>query len=148
MASLSSRRQVVPSAPVRRNAKEVNRSDDSASTAEAALESLEAVVEEMRREPGLFPSSVEMARRLSVRGERVLDLCRQHYHADPGDLLRRARVGSAKSLLAAGGKSLPEVARHAGFENLQEFEEAFRNGNGMSPRAFQKLEATARFRIH
>ena len=69
--------------------------------------------------------------------ERHLDRCfRQEVGVTPIAYLNRYRVKQAKDLLAAGDKSITEVAMEVGFSSSGYFARVFRQEVGVSPRAY------------
>ncbi len=113
--------------------------DDFARGADPVLESIEALVGEIRSEPSRFPDVPSVVRRSGFGATRCFELLRQHYHATPADLLLRARLEAAKGHLAAGRGSLLDVAGAAGFESASAFHAHFRAQNGMTPARYREL---------
>ena len=113
--------------------------DDFARGADPVLESIEALVAEMRTAPGDFADARAVVRRSGYGTTRLFELFRQMYHSTPADLLLRARLDFAKRGLTTGDESLAAVAGEAGFESLSVFHEHFRQFNGLTPTAYRKL---------
>jgi AraC family transcriptional regulator of adaptative response / DNA-3-methyladenine glycosylase II len=121
--------------------------DDFARGADPVLESIEALVAEVRSDPSRFGDARAVVRRSGYGTTRCFELFRQHYHATPADLLLRARIERARRLLAGGDSPLSDVAAQAGFESLSAFHEHFRSLNGMTPSDYRRLGAAGAFRI-
>jgi AraC family transcriptional regulator of adaptative response / DNA-3-methyladenine glycosylase II len=121
--------------------------DDFARGADPVLESIEALVAEVRAHPGKFGDARSVVRRSGFGSSRCFELLRQHFHATPGDLLLRAKIECAMSLLASGDRPLTEVALEAGFESISAFHEHFRLFNGMTPAGYRDLCAPGPFRV-
>jgi AraC family transcriptional regulator of adaptative response / DNA-3-methyladenine glycosylase II len=117
------------------------RPDDFARGADLVLETVEAVVEEIRANPGAFADARAVVKRLGFGPTRAFELFRLHYHATPAEILLRARLDAAKTRLAGGKDSLARIAEQAGFESLSGFHENFRARNGMTPADWRALAA-------
>src|SRR5471032_2019532 len=102
--------------------------DDFARGADPVLETVEALVAEMRAAPQNFSDARAVVRRSGFGATRLFELFRLHYHTTPADLLLRARLAAAKAQLVgrplrppSGGdklhaaKSLAEIAGEVGF---------------------------------
>jgi AraC family transcriptional regulator of adaptative response / DNA-3-methyladenine glycosylase II len=121
--------------------------DDFARGADPVLESIEALVGEMRANPGRFRDARSVVRRSGYGTTRCFELFRQHYHTTPADLLLRARIDRTRRLLAEGDAPLADVAAEAGFESLSAFHEHFRSFNGMTPSDYRNLRAPGSFKV-
>src|SRR5579863_7076912 len=99
--------------------------DDYARGADPVLESVEALVAEVRGNPAAFKDARSVVRRSGYGVTRCFELFRQHYHTTPADLLLRARIDAARRLLATGTSPITDVAARAGFESLSAFHEHF-----------------------
>jgi AraC family transcriptional regulator of adaptative response / DNA-3-methyladenine glycosylase II len=113
--------------------------DDFARGADPVLETVEALVAELRADPARFKDARAVVQRSGFGTTRCFELFRQHYHSTPADLLLRARVDVARKQLAEGDQALAEVAGEAGFDSLSGFHDAFRTSNGMTPSDFRRL---------
>lgn len=113
--------------------------DDFERGADPVLETIEALVAELRREPGRFATVQALARRSGFGATRFVELLRQHYHATPAELLLRARLSWVRGRLRAGEASLAGLAAEAGFESLSTFHEQFRQNTGLSPGEYRGL---------
>jgi len=122
--------------------------DDYARGADPVLETTEALVAEVRADPGRFKDARSIVRRSGFGTTRCFELLRQHFHSTPADLLLRARIDSARRLLVSGDSPLAEVALAAGFESLSVFHEHFRSLNGMTPAAYRDLRSARRFAVN
>ncbi|HEX9783171.1 MAG TPA: Ada metal-binding domain-containing protein [Opitutaceae bacterium] len=115
--------------------------DDFARGVDPVLESIEALVAEMRRDPAAFPDVRAVVRRSGFGTTRLFELCRLHYHATPAELLLRARIEAAKRLLFESPRPVGDVAFSVGFESLSAFHEQFRARQGLTPGAYRDLAA-------
>jgi AraC family transcriptional regulator of adaptative response / DNA-3-methyladenine glycosylase II len=122
--------------------------DDFARGADPVLESVEALVAEVRADPARFRDARSVVRRSGYGTTRCFELFRQHFHSTPADLLLRARIDTAARLLVAGASPLVEVAADAGFESLSVFHEHFRAFNGMTPADYRGLVSPGPFTVH
>ena len=121
--------------------------DDFARGADPVLETVEALVAEIRTNPADFPDARAIVRRSGFGATRVFELFRQHYHTTPADLLLRARMAMARQLLLSGDAPLSRVALDAGFESLSGFHENFRRLNGLTPATYRELREARTFTI-
>ena len=121
--------------------------DDFARGADPVLESIEALVAEVRGGPGRFRDAGAVVRRSGFGATRCFELLRLHYHATPADLLVRARVDASKRLLATGSLPLADVADESGFAALSSFHEHFKALTGMTPSDYRALSSEGSFRV-
>jgi AraC family transcriptional regulator, regulatory protein of adaptative response / DNA-3-methyladenine glycosylase II len=121
--------------------------DDYARGADPVLESIEALVAEVRGDPARFKDARSVVRRSGYGVTRCFELFRQHYHTTPADLLLRARIDKARRLLVTGKAPIIDVAAQAGFESLSAFHEHFRSFNGMTASDYRALESAAAFTV-
>lgn len=122
--------------------------DDFARGADPVLESVEALVGEIRTRPESFPDAKAIVKRSGFGATRLFELVRQHYHSTPADLLLRARIEAAKQkLLASPQTGLAEIAHAVGFESLSAFHEHFRALNGLTPASYRELATSRTFEI-
>lgn len=121
--------------------------DDFARGADPVLETIEALVAEVRTNPAAFRDARAIVRRSGFGATRVFELFRQHYHSTPADLLVRARVDHAKRQLLATDAPLSRLALDAGFEALSVFHENFRRLNGLTPAAYRELRTGTKFEL-
>jgi len=121
--------------------------DDFARGADPLLETVEALVAEVRARPAAFADAGAVVRRSGFGTTRCFELFRQHYHTTPADLLLRARVEAARRLLAGGDAPLAAVAADAGFESLSVFHEHFRAHNGLTPADYRRLRQPGPFTL-
>lgn len=121
--------------------------DDFARGADPVLESIEIVVEEMRRDPASFSDTQAVMRRSGYGATRLFELFRQHYHTTPAALLLRMRLEKAKERLLSGNGGVSAVAFDAGFEALSAFHENFRKYNGLTPAVYRELPRATKFEI-
>ena len=122
--------------------------DDFARGADPILADIEMLVGEVRAAPQNFADARAIVRRSGFGTTRLFELLRLHYHATPADLLLRARLTTAKSILiATPAKSLAHVAAEVGFESLSVFHEQFRRLNGLTPTAYRALSSAREFTI-
>lgn len=121
--------------------------DDFERGADPVLETVEALVAELRRNPAAFTDARAIVRRSGFGATRLFELFRQHYHATPADLLLEARLAWAKRALQSGGEPLAKIAFEAGFESLSTFHENFRALNGLTPSAYRALTDAKTFTV-
>jgi len=121
--------------------------DDFARGADPVLESIEAVVAEIRATPAAFADAGAVVRRSGFGTTRAFELFRQHYHTTPADLLLRARLAEAKRRLIETAAPLVAIAGEAGFESLSVFHARFRQANGLTPVAYRGLATARGFRL-
>ncbi|HYP17871.1 MAG TPA: Ada metal-binding domain-containing protein [Opitutus sp.] len=121
--------------------------DDFARGADPVLETVEALVHEVRANPAAFPDARAVVRRLGFGATRAFELFRLHYHTTPADLLLRARLDVSKRLLLSSAEPLTHVAYAAGFEALSVFHDNFRRLNGLTPAAYRDLKGARTFEL-
>ena len=121
--------------------------DDFARGADPVLETIEALVSEIRARPAEFSDTADIVRRSGFGATRLFELFRQHYHTTPADLLLRAKLAAAQHALLAGNASLATVALDAGFASLSVFHGHFRQRNGLTPAAWRALRVAREFTI-
>ncbi len=121
--------------------------DDFARGADPVLETVEALVAEVRANPAAFADAAAIVRRSGFGTTRVFELFRQHYHTTPADLLLRARLDAAKCALRGGDAPLATIAADAGFESLSVFHGNFRRLNGLTPAAYRGLREARGFTV-
>jgi AraC family transcriptional regulator of adaptative response / DNA-3-methyladenine glycosylase II len=121
--------------------------DDFARGADPVLESIEALVAEVRAEPARFDDARAVVRRSGFGTTRCFELIRQHFHSTPADLLLAARIERARALLILGASSVTEAAGESGFESISVFHEHFRAQNGMTPAAYRDLRSGGPFSV-
>src|ERR1043166_6004935 len=121
--------------------------DDFARGADPVLESIEALVSEVRSRPAAFPNTQAIVRRSGFGATRLFELFRQHYHTTPADLLLRARLAAAKQRLVASDDGLVQIAPEVGFESVSVFHEHFRQLNGLTPAAYRALRSANAFSV-
>jgi AraC family transcriptional regulator, regulatory protein of adaptative response / DNA-3-methyladenine glycosylase II len=121
--------------------------DDFARGADPVLEDIETLVGEIRANPAAFADVAAITRRSGFGSTRLFELFRQHYHVTPADLLLRARIEHARTLLATSARPLTDVAATAGFESLSVFHEHFRRLNGLTPAAYRELRTSRSFSV-
>jgi len=119
--------------------------DDFARGSDPVLETIEALVAEVRAHPGRFRDARSVVRRSGFGTTRCFELFRQHFHTTPADLLLRSKIDDARRLLVASDSPLIEVAAEAGFESISVFHEHFRSLNGMTPSAYRGLRSAGPF---
>ena len=119
--------------------------DDFARGADPVLESVEALVGEIRAAPGDFPDAQAVVRRSGFGTTRLFELFRQHFHTTPADLLLRSRIDYAKRRLVETDDRLIAIAGDAGFESLSVLHEHFRGLTGLTPAAYRGIRASSQF---
>ncbi len=146
--------------------------DDFERGADPVLETIETLVAEIRANPAQFRDARAIIKRSGFGATRAFELFRQHYHTTPADVLLRARVSAAQSLLVGGttttGPQAPTskqktissdrarsprtptlsgIAFSVGFESLSVFHENFRLLTGLTPGAYRELRDAQSFTI-
>ena len=121
--------------------------DDFARGADPVLETIEALVGEIRTHPENFADARAIVRRSGFGATRVFELFRQHYHTTPADLLLRARLASARHQLLESEATIVQIATEAGFEAISAFHENFRRVTGLTPAAYRALRESRRFTL-
>ncbi|HEY5079352.1 MAG TPA: Ada metal-binding domain-containing protein [Opitutaceae bacterium] len=121
--------------------------DDFARGSDPVLETIEALVAEVRSHPGRFRDARSIVRRSGFGTTRCFELFRQHFHTTPADLLVRAKIDAARRLLVGADSPLTEVAHEAGFESISVFHEHFRTLNGMTPSGYRALRRPGPFEL-
>ena len=119
--------------------------DDFAAGADPVLESIEALVAEIRARPGEFRDTRAVVRRSGFGATRVFELFRGHYHATPADLLTDARLAAARSRLVSTKAGLAAIAAEVGFESLSVFHDQFRRRHGLTPAVYRGLTSASEF---
>jgi AraC family transcriptional regulator of adaptative response / DNA-3-methyladenine glycosylase II len=121
--------------------------DDFARGADPVLETIEAIVDEIRATPENFPDVRAIVRRSGFGATRLFELFRLHYHTTPADLLLRARLEQVKQKLLTTRAGLAQIAGDAGFESLSVLHEQFKHFNGLTPAAYRDLTSSREFAI-
>jgi AraC family transcriptional regulator of adaptative response / DNA-3-methyladenine glycosylase II len=121
--------------------------DDFARGADPLLETIEALVAEIRADPGKFRDARAVVQRSGFGVTRAFELFRQHYHSTPADLLLRVRIDAAKRQLVTTEAPLSAIAFETGFESLSTFHENFRRLNGLTPVAYRALQSARSFTL-
>lgn len=121
--------------------------DDFERGADPVLESIEALVVEMRAAPAKFADVRAVIQRSGFGATRLSELFRLHYHQSPSDLLNAARLAQARSLLLSTGRPLTEIAAEVGYESLSVFHDQFRRHTGMTPAAYRGLKSCRTFSL-
>ena len=70
-----------------------------------------------------------------------------HSHQTPYQYLLRTRLREAATRLATGRDRILDIALTSGFEDLSNFNHAFRAEFGVSPRVFRKPPTASKYRI-
>src|SRR3954467_9058413 len=113
--------------------------DDYARGADPVLDDVETLVAEIRSAPAAFKDARAVVRRSGFGTTRLFELFRQHFHTTPADLLLRARLENARTLLAQTPCPLATIAADSGFESLSVFHDHFRRVTGLTPAAYRQL---------
>lgn len=80
----------------------------------------------------------DLARHAGLGPEQLRRLCLRHLGASPVAHLARLRLRRAAALLAAGGRSVGEVAALVGYGDAFAFSTAFRRHHGKPPSGFRR----------
>lgn len=115
--------------------------------ADQLLEKIEALVDDVRAQPGRFADAAACAAHVGLDEERLTKLLRQHYHATPEDVLRRARLADARRRLLSGAESPARIAAAIGYASLARFAEDFQRFNGLGATAYRALAKGQRFTL-
>lgn len=126
--------------------------DDFARGSDPVREDIETLVAEIRGRPAAFSDAKAIVQRSGFGATRLFELFRQHFHATPADVLLRARIEAAKTLLTGTSPTRPAatvlaISNATGFESLSVFHEQFRRHTGLTPKAFRELGQARRFTI-
>ena len=77
----------------------------------------------------------DVARSLGLHPVRLRRLLRRELNEEAGRYFRKRRLEVARSLLAAGGISVKQVAERVGYRNASAFTRAYRLSYGHAPSA-------------
>jgi two-component system response regulator YesN len=83
----------------------------------------------------------DVARHVGVNGAYLSECFREETGVTFTKYLNRYRVNRAKELLAAGEKSVTEVAMEVGFSSGAYFSRVFRRETGLSPSVYRRGDA-------
>lgn len=103
------------------------------------LQRIEQAVGLIRENPADFADAAAMARRSALGTSKLHELARKHFHATPGQLLTRARIAKAQSLLLANGSSVAGIAAEVGYEDPSSFHQRFRRLAALPPADYRRL---------
>lgn len=92
--------------------------------------------EEVDADLGRDWTLADLARVAGLGPEQLRRLCQRHLGASPVAHLAHLRLRRAAALLAAGGRSVGEVAEMVGYANPYAFSTAFRRRHGIPPSGF------------
>lgn len=121
--------------------------DDFSRGADPVLETIEALVHEVRTNPAAFSDARAIVRRSGFGVTRAFELFRQHYHTTPANLLLQARIDKAKHYLLTSEMPLTDLALSVGFDAISAFHENFRRLNGLTPTAYRALRTARTFAL-
>jgi AraC family transcriptional regulator of adaptative response / DNA-3-methyladenine glycosylase II len=107
----------------------------------------EDLLARMRREPGGFRTTTELARAAGVGTSKLHGLFRTHYHTTPADALVRARVAAVRHALLAGSRPVTDIAFETGFESLSAFNANFRRFAALNPARFRRIPEDGCFEL-
>src|SRR5438045_7676676 len=110
-------------------------------------ESLFALVEAIRCEPGAFSGVDDMATSSGIGVTKLHALFRQHYHTTPAIYLSRVRIAAACAVLTDPDRRVIDAAYAAGYKSLSAFHDNFRKAMGLSPKDYQQLGKTNEFTL-
>lgn len=112
------------------------------------LESLEALVVQVRQNPAKFACVPDLADALGVGATKIHELFRTHYHTTPGDFLSQARLELARTRLLGTDEGIAQTAYEVGFESLSVFNENFKKRLGLTPSEYRALPGVEKFTVH
>lgn len=121
--------------------------DDYARGADPVLETIEAVIAELRADPARFPDAATLVRRAGYGSTRAFELFRQHFHATPAGLIAAARLAAAREKLLSTDAPPADVAFSSGYKSLSAFHDAFRIHTGLTPAAVRALPLAPEFTL-
>ncbi|MEA4890707.1 MAG: helix-turn-helix domain-containing protein [Clostridiaceae bacterium] len=84
-------------------------------------------------------SLIEAADKLGFSPSYLSRSINQEFGIGFGELLSKARLGVAKTLLAEGGSSISEVADKTGFNSIYSFTRVFKKTEGITPSQYKDL---------
>ncbi|MFT5129006.1 MAG: AraC family transcriptional regulator [Rhodothermales bacterium] len=101
---------------------------------------LEKAFDAVRATPGATwtVSALLKASGLPVTGDRLRQLCQQHFGLSPMRYVTQIRMQQARELLSATDYCVYTIAAMLGYGNEAAFSTAFRRENGYSPRAYRQ----------
>ncbi|HUG14891.1 MAG TPA: Ada metal-binding domain-containing protein [Thermomicrobiales bacterium] len=108
---------------------------------------VEGLVAAVFANPGAFANVKALVAASGVGSSKLHELFRTHYHSTPAEILTRARVAAARTLLLASDRQVADIAFDVGFESLSAFNTNFRKHNATSPAAFRKLPEQPAFEL-
>ena len=85
----------------------------------------------------------ELAREVAQERTYLFRRCRQILGESPSDLIRRARLARAATLLGETNERVADIAYAVGFNSVSHFSQAFLAANGVSPTAFRASRAAS-----
>ena len=98
---------------------------------------IDRVVQFLHTGPGKKITVKEMAERACMSPSHFARTFKKELGLPPLAYLLQARLGRAKKLLAAGDKSITEIALDCGFSSTSHFSSCFRRRFKISPRQFR-----------
>lgn len=123
---------------------ELDRSELPVDERHAERARFEALFDELRREPALFPAPNALATRAGLPAARLHAGFREHFHTTPSAAIDAARIVRAEELLARG-EPVADTTFRTGFSTLATFHDRFRRATGLTPTAFRELGRTPDF---
>jgi len=99
---------------------------------------LDALLDEMRAQPGEAYPIGDLARRLGVNALRLNQLFKRATGLPPHAFLTSLRIQQAKKLLAAGDLTVGSIAWKLGYPSSQHFATQFKRETGLTPRAWRQ----------
>jgi AraC-like DNA-binding protein len=106
---------------------------------------LEKAFDAVRATPGATwsVSTLLKAAGLPVTGDRLRQLCQQHFGVSPMRYVTEIRMQQARELLMATDYCVYTIAAMMGYGNEAAFSTAFRRETGLSPRAYRQQRPLA-----
>ena len=93
-----------------------------------------------------FPTVPELANRLGVCQNTLLNACRRELGSTAAELIRKLKLEKARDLLRATDYKLVYIAMACGFKSLSHFMSTFRATEGVTPTAWREKAQLSRAR--
>ncbi|MBN1676233.1 MAG: helix-turn-helix domain-containing protein [Kiritimatiellae bacterium] len=119
---------------------EVERHDRAAFSGVALQQAtmIDGLCKRIEEDPGAFRSVAGLAEQSGYSKDHFIRLFRTYRKVTPGEYVIRARIQSARNLLAFSGQSVTEVAEQLGYPDLYSFCKQFKARTGLTPSEFRR----------